>query len=1026
MIHLHVHSNHSLLEGVAAPQQLVERAVAVGMKALALTDTGGMYGAIPFYQAARKADIKPILGVELNGAVLLARDREGYAQICRAVTAYQLEEGFDLADHAGGGHVFVLSSDSEQIQALRARGITPLVAIACFGDAASRYEASRLHDFALSAGLRPVAVTPVYFITPGDHPIHRVLSAIRCNVTVDTLRPGETMPPSHWFRSPEEMERLYADWPDALRNTDWVAEQCNLELRLGVPMFPESELPKGETPFSVLWKESFEGIKKHYNPLTPQVVQRLQYELDVVNQLGFSPYFLIVSDIVRYARSQGIPVVGRGSAANSIVAYALEITRVDPFKYDLYFERFLNLSRTDCPDIDLDICWRRRDQVINYVYRKYGADRVAMICTFNTFQARSAVREVAKAFGMTEEEAGAVTRYLPHYHAGDIRVVARLLPECRHLRIDEEPLKSIVAVSEAIDGFPRHLSIHSGGLVIAPEPLTHFVPLQRAAKGLRITQYDMGPIEELGLVKMDLLGHRSLTVIDETVQKIWDNRSIRLDIETLPDPDLLTADLIRSGRTVGCFQIESPAMRALLQNTRADNTDMLIKTLSLVRPGPSGSGMKKRFIARRLGQEKTVYAHPALEAVLGDTYGVMLYQEDTIKAAHVIAGIDLAEAESLRRALSKASSPEIMARCMKTFMEKAVRNGVAAAAAEEIWAQIANFAAYSYCKAHASTYGELAYQCAYLKAHFPGEFLSSVLSNRGGFYHPAVYLEEAKRLGIEVHPPDVNKSLFGYTVEGDAIRMGFIEIRNLTYNTVEAMLRLRREQPFQNLGDLCGRTGMPYTDAETLIQAGACDGFGPTRPALLWELKIIMGGDTSSRQMRGEAVLFPEAGAGHLVPQLPDYPRKKRINQQWTALGLIPSTHPVEYYLPLLTDRALVLSRDMSFYAGAAVTMVGWLIAERRVGLKGKGVMKFLTFEDTHGIFEAVLFPSVYQRYGHLFDSQGPYFVTGEVQQEDNYCSLIVQEAERAGHKPKARGQSEITPPLSWITGDPNAIVHAD
>jgi len=1045
----------------------VGRAVEHGMKALALTDTAGLYGAIPFYRAAREAGIKPILGAKLDataaasvngiaaingiadGVILLARDREGYSALCRIITESTENIGTDYGfsrenvgpilirhpqasrlpnsaervplDVSGVSfvglldpeHLFVLTSNPQLIEHLYAHGIEPLVAITHYGDRASRYRAERLRDFALSRGLRPVAVNPVYFLDPEHIAIHRVLTAIRLNTTIDNLSPNDVAPPGAWFRSPKEMADLYGDWPETLSNIEWVIERCNLEFSLGKPLFPESDLPEGETPFSHLWKLAFDGIKDRYKPLTPEVIDRLRYELSVIQQLGFAPYFLIVHDIVRYAREHDIPIVGRGSAANSIVAYALSITRVDPFKYDLYFERFLNLSRTDCPDIDLDICWRRRDQVIDYVYERYGRDRVAMICTFNTFQARSAVREVAKAHGMTDDEVRDVTRHLPHYHAGDIRSVVEHLPECRGLRIDEEPLKSIVAISEFIDGFPRHLSIHSGGLVIAPEPLTNFVPLQRATKGILITQYDMGPIEQLGLVKMDLLGHRSLTVIDETVGKIWENRGLRVDVERVPDPDPLTAALIRSGNTIGCFQIESPAMRALLRNTLADNTDMLIKTLSLVRPGPSGSGMKKHFIDRHLGREEVVYLHPTLERVLGDTYGVMLYQEDILKVASVIAGMTLAEADNLRRAMSKKRGPKEMARSMKTFLEKAAANGVGAAEAEAIWELIANFAEYSYCKAHASTYGEIAYQCTYLKAHFPAEFLAGVLSNRGGFYHPAVYVEEASRLGITILPPDINRSEHGYTAEGDDIRMGFVEIRNLPHHAVTAILEARGHDPFRGISDLYRRTSLSPGEAEILILAGACDGLGRTRPEMLWELKALAARGAGKSKASGD-LLFP-SGAGDSVVRMPEYSRRKHMDSEWSALGLLFSSHPLEYYAPALLEYPLILSDEMAAYAGGRATLAGWLIAERRVGLKQRGCMKFLTLEDPGGVFEAVLFPRAYQEFGHLLTSHGPYLLTGEIQEEYGYHSLIVDHVERAGLTKKSPGLSEITPPARWM-----------
>jgi DNA-directed DNA polymerase III PolC len=1041
MVHLEVHSNHSLLEGAATVRQLVARAVEFGIKTLALTDTGGLYAAIPFYQTALDAGVKPILGARLGDLVILARDRDGYSELCRIVTAFQLDPEFDLAFaracHAGSPHLFVLASDRSRIEALLERGIEPLVAIAHYGGSRSRYLAARLYQFARDKNLRPVAVSPIYFLDAPDIKIHRVLAAIRLNTTIDNLPPDKIASPEAWFRSKREMDRLYADWPDAMQNTDWVAANCNVEFDLGRPLFPEIDLPQGDTPFSRLWQYAFTGLKERYKPLRPDVMDRFHYELDIINRLGFAAYFLIVRDIVEFARGRGIPIVGRGSAANSLVAYALGITRVDPFKYDLYFERFLNMSRTDCPDIDLDICWRRRDEVIEYVYHKYGADRVAMICAFNTFQARSAMRDVAKAYGWTESEIGEVVRQLPHYRAHDIRTLVKHLPECRGLPIDEEPLKSILEIAERIDGYPRHLSIHSGGVVIAPQPLTRFVPLQMAAKGILITQYDMHPIEDLGLIKMDLLGHRSLTVIKETVEMIRRNRAIAIDIETLPDPDPLTARLIRNGRSIGCFQIESPAMRTLLKSTRAANTDMLIKTLSLVRPGPSGSGMKKTFIERHLGLEETVYLHPALEKVLGDTYGVMLYQEDILKVAHVIAGLDLAEGDSLRRAMTKKRSPHEMAKSMRLFIDRARANGVAEPQAEIIWGLIANFAEYSYCKAHASTYGEIAYQCAYLKAHFPAEFLACVLSNRGGFYHTAVYTEEAKRFGIEIYPPDVNKSEWNYTAEGENIRVGLLEIRNLSQAAARGIVNTRQTAPFDSVSDLCGRGGVGYADAGLLINAGACDGFGKTRPELLWELKTIAtrpcARATASHPIDGTG-LFPHHLQQAPVPRLPDYARKHRTDLQWLALGIVLATHPIEYYAAEFDDRQLILSEDMPAYAATTVTMAGWLIAERRVGIKsarhpgarhlGGGCMKFITIEDPTGVFEAVLFPAVYQQYGHLLTTHGPYFITGEVQDENGCYSLIARAIERAGHLPKAPRISEITPPIHWMF--PGSVFHAD
>jgi len=760
-VHLHCHSNYSLLEGASPIDVLLERAVRFEMDAMAVTDTNGMYATVPFYCRARELGIKPILGVELRTeygrAVLLARSLRGYSRLCELVTARHLvptsdhnpnlnrnlNPNPDIAQTSAltepQDDIFILSANETLLRTLASRGPRSdlLVELCHFGDSVSQRRIERLTALAETLGLRTVATNGVMFAAPKDYRLHRVLTAIRNVSTVDAMTERDLAHTEAWFKPQHEMVRLFARWPEAVETTQWIADQCTVELPLGTPHFPEFDLPAGETAFSHLWNLSFAGLKDRYHPLRPELSPRLAHELDVIHRLGFAPYFLVVWDIVRYARRGGIPIVGRGSAANSLVSYALGITDADPFRYDLYFERFLNMSRSDCPDIDLDICWRRRDEVIEYVYNKYGANHVAMICTFTTFRARSAVREIARAHGLTPHEIGRMTSFLPHFHAGDIRPLVDKMPECRGLPVDKEPWRTIIGLAETVDGYPRHLSIHSGGVVISRRKLTDLVPLERSAKGIVITQYDMGPVEQLGLIKIDLLGHRSLTVIADTVETVRENRGIDVDVYHLPEPDLLTTSLLRAGRTVGCFQIESPAMRSLLRSLQASTTMDLVKALSLIRPGPSGSGMKERYIARHLGKEPTTYLHPKLAEILSDTYGVMLYQEDILKVASAVAGMTLEEADALRRAMKKSRPKTEMARHSRRFVEKAVAAGVPEPVALEIWRQIANFSEYSYCKAHAATYGELAYRCVYLKAHYPAEFLSSVLTNQGGFYHTA-------------------------------------------------------------------------------------------------------------------------------------------------------------------------------------------------------------------------------------------------------------------------------------------------
>jgi DNA polymerase III alpha subunit len=616
-VHLHLHTNRSLLRGTGGVGEHVARAKALGFDALALTDTNGLYGLVAFIREARGAGIKPIVGAEIRHttgrAVCLARNLEGYRNLSRLVTARLLQSGFSLPDAliARQGGLCVLVRETALLARL-----------------AGKLEGERLfreltpfdRPETLPPGLRrirPVATNAVHFPTADHYGLHRIVTAIRLNTLLARTPAHELAPPGAWLKGPDDMATAFkkqgahdaGTLREAFANTRRIAEACNLDLPMGTPVFPRFfELEDvrrrftGETPYSALCRVAFRGARRRYRPLTPKVMKRLEYELDVINKLGFSEYFLIVWDIVNFALRKKIPIVGRGSAANSLVAYTLGITGVDPLHHNLYFERFLNLSRGDCPDIDLDIDWRRRDEVLAYVYERYGDDRVAMVCNHNTFQSRSAFRDAARVMGLPMDEINRLSRKLPHYGGRAIRAAVELYPEAADFPLDEEPWATCVRAAEALDGAPRHLSIHNGGIVIGDRPLADYVPLERATKGLVITQLEKDAIEALGLVKIDLLGHRSLAVIADTVDALERDRGLKIDPRRIRDGDAKTADTLRKGRTIGCFQLESPGMRSLLQMVRARNRCDVVHALSLIRPGPSASGMKERFVRRRLGE----------------------------------------------------------------------------------------------------------------------------------------------------------------------------------------------------------------------------------------------------------------------------------------------------------------------------------------------------------------------------------------------------------------------------------------
>ena len=685
-------------------------------------------------------------------------------------------------------HVYVLTAHEALLRALAASAARASLFVelqhhadsASRSDYASRKQVEFLAALAAELGLPAVATNGAYFVEPEGWERHRLLTAIRRNTTLESLPGDAVVHPQRFMKSADQMRRLFHDRPDAVRATRRIAERCAVRLELGRVHLPQFPVPSGETADSYLRRVVLVGARKRYRRLGPNVQRRLDHELDVIARTGFAPYFLVVWDIAREAFRRGIPTVGRGSAANSIVSYCLGLTHVCPLKHHLFFERFLHLERKDCPDVDLDFCWRRRDEILEWVYDRYGStglagaghDRVAMICTFNTLGLRSSIRETAKVMGLMGDEISAFTKRLPYFDYGSIEHIIAEVPECRDLPMDVEPWKTIVERAATIANFPRHLGTHAGGLVVAPGPVTDYSPLQYAAKGLVITQYDMRAVEDMGLVKIDLLGQRALSAIADVVEAVRTRTGTRLDMRRLDEGDLAAVALWKRAETIGCFQIESPCMRGLLKKLHVDNLDILTAASSLVRPGPSDAGMTKQFIDRYNGREPVRYLHPRLRPLLGETLGVMVYQEDVIRVVHELGGIGFGDAEMLRKSMSKKRGVEAVASYEARFIRGAVERGLDEAVAQKIWQQIASFAGYAFCKAHSASYAQESYQSTWLKAHYPAAFMAAVLANGGGFYHPEVYVNEARRLGLRVLPPDVNAGAAGWTGWDDWVRAG--------------------------------------------------------------------------------------------------------------------------------------------------------------------------------------------------------------------------------------------------------------
>jgi DNA polymerase III subunit alpha len=1093
-VHLRCHSHYSFLRGVNPPEEILAAAAEQEMTAVALTDTNGMYAAVPFYQKALEKKIKPIVGVVLDvkfpaeaevqqnstfgirnsaslAMVLLAADAAGYSNLCQLTTLRQLgalrlgqetfakEEGRpvtleELAAHSAGVIALCpispsfregparrgtsLPSDNGNIVALLKEIFTDRLYIEVQhlspGDGRILREAERLgHELSI-----PLVVTNnVHFLRPEEHLHQRVVNAIRTGNLLTTVAPPEITTGEAWFKPAEEMQKLFPDHPELLRNTGEIADRCNLKLELNKLIFPEFPVPADESAFSYLWKLCFEGAQKRYRPLRPEVLARLTHELEVIEKLNLAPYFLFVWDIVEEARRRGIPAIARGSAASSIVTYCLGISRVCPLRWKLYFERFLNEQRGDCPDIDIDICGARRDELLDYVYQRWGAEHVAMIGSFVTMHARLAIREVAKVFGVPNGEVNYFSKRLPHRPVKEILQAIRQLPECRTLPIDDEPWRTILQVALRLDEAPRHLSIHPCGTVISAKPLALLAPMERATKGIVVTQYDMNAIEALGLIKMDLLGQRGFTTMSlalDNIEKSGESRVAscekyakenvheanwikgksavaadgitpcpkprELDFDAIPENDTATCDVIAKGRTMGIFQIESPAMRSMLTLMAARKLDEVALALALIRPGAAEYGSKELFIKRLHGEEVT-YPNELLEPILAGTLGVCIYQEQVMQIAQAVGKMTLAEADIVRRSAAKFAGQRERERLRGKFLKAAEQMGLKGAEREETWMMVEKFAGFGFCKAHAATYADISYRMTYLKTHYTAEFLAAMCSAGAGFYHVSAYVEEAKRWGIAVRLPSVNHSRMEYTSEtkmtGErALRVGLMQVRGLRVETILTLLREREERGlFHSLEDFLARVPTERDEVEALIKCGAFDDVcNSTRPAMLWQWNLLQAkGQRTQQGVRAvcAAVTAPAGTRTTLFAEMDqddfiglalqeidtaDYTQQQKLRYEREILEVCVSGHPLDF-LPRNDE---TWSDELPRLCGKRVTLCGWVVTYRHVGTKNYRNMMFVTLEDQRGLYEVVLFPDVYDKYGGLVYETRAMRVTGVVQ----------------------------------------------
>ncbi|MBE0534848.1 MAG: DNA polymerase III subunit alpha [Phycisphaerae bacterium] len=913
-------------------QRLVQQAKEHGYAAVAVADVNAMYGAVDLFEWSRKLDIQPILGVEIvtdaQQAVLLAENRQGYQNLCRITTARNLDARFDLIRELQVHHEGVICIAScapllEAISQIMPRGnlFAPCV------------------DGSGGRGVRPVAWGDFNVINDDDTAVAKLLSRIR-NLSVAGAGPPDR---GGFLKLPasEAFQASFRDDPQALAANEEIMHRCTFNLLDGRLFLPKADLPGGTSADKALAKLCHLGMARRYGVLKRDVVKRLEHELSVIRQNRFSDYFLVVNQIVNFTKSNGIPVDVRGSAAGAMVSYVLGFTRVCPIENNLYFERFMNPGRRDCPDIDVDLCWRRRDEVIQFCYEHWGYDRVAMISTLNRYRPRSAIRDVGRALGLGPVQINELVR-----------------------RRHDDPGRSIYKLAEKLLDIPRHVGVHCGGIVIAPEPVAALCPLQMAAKGVIVTQYDKDAAEAAGLIKIDLLGNRSLSTVHETVTIIGRDT---LDIDGIGGNDEKTAEMLSRGDSFGVFQCESPGMRQLLRGLKVRNRHDVAIALSLIRPGPAAGGMKTEYIDRHVYKKPFTYLHPKLKEVFGDTYGVLLYQEDVMRLAVEAAGYSVAEADRFRSEVSKKVSP---ARLQEQYIEfvysRAQAAGIDRQTAETIWDNILRFAAYSYCKAHATVYANIAWQTAYLKAHFPQAFYASLFNNHHGMYPMRIYVWDAIRHGIRVLGPHVNRSGAEWATEGKAIRAGLGVVKGLSGSTMEGITQQRHIRPFADLNDLRERVRPTAPEIANLIHIGACDGLGGSRPAMLMQLQYLP-------PVRGQLTLF-DLLPNPTIEQLPDYDRVARVKAEVDVSGIPFCMHPA-----ILLHTRHVPANRLGRFINREVTVAGFIATARKARTSDGRTMGFVTLEDASGLAEVTFFPDEMEQYHRIVMESGPIWVRGRV-----------------------------------------------
>lgn len=1080
-VHLHVHTEYSLLDGSGKIKELLAKTKELGMKSIAITDHGAMYGCVEFYKQAKAQGIKPIIGCEIYVAakdmnikqvdrenethhlVLLVKDAVGYQNLMQIVSAASIKgfyykprvdyeflarfsEGIIASSACLGGEIqsHLLRDNYEKAKeiALKYREIFKdgfYLELQYHGMEDQLKVNELLVELSKDTGIPLICTNDTHYINQEDAKAHDVLLCIQTAKTVDEENRMRYPSEEFYLKSPEEMQKAFAYVKEALSNTVKIAEQCNFDYEFHVSKLPKFPLPEGVDPYDYLKEICYQGMIERYkvfsgllsnqfsieavneiaegNTDAREYVDRLEYELNIIKQMGYIDYFLIVWDFIKFAVEHDIPTgPGRGSAAGSIVAFSLNITKIDPIKYSLIFERFLNPERVSMPDIDSDFCYEGRQAVIDYVVDKYGTENVSQIITFGTMAPRACIRDVGRAMNYSYAEVDKIAKMIPSVIGISIEKALEMNAELRGMYEDDARVEALIDIAKALEGLPRHSSTHAAGVVIASQPLVNYVPLQKNDEMI-VTQFPMGTLEELGLLKMDFLGLRTLTVMRDCVKLIKQNRKVSIDIDDLDIEDHKVYKMIGEGKTVGIFQLESAGMTSFMKELKPDNLEDIIAGISLYRPGPMAE--IPRYIRNKNSMDKVEYETPQLEDILGVTYGVMVYQEQVMEIVRKLAGYSMGRSDLVRRAMSKKKH-KVMEEERYNFIhgivgmdgnievEGCLRNGITQEAANRIFDQMMDFASYAFNKSHAAAYAVVGYQTAYLMCYYPTEFIAAMLNSvKGSSEKVAFYTRYAEQISIQVLPPSINESFAGFTVKGDTIRFGLTAIKNVGANVIDTIVKSREEKgDFTGFMDFCNKIDTSCVSkraVESLIKAGAFDDFKIYRSKLLAIYEKVLDGVNNDRKrnVSGQINLFLDFDNDYNnfeieYPNIKEFKKKHILAMEKEMTGIYLSGHPLDDYeetLKIQTNTRIsdivveesleegndLLSESFKLQDGDNVIIGGIISTVTRKVTKNNAMMAFINLEDLYASVEVIVFPKTFEKYKSLIEEDEIIIIKGRV-----------------------------------------------